>query len=198
MLTHRHRLPGTTLKNKPNVKKYVTSALKFLDAFLYKKCKGKPLKLPNERRNKMPRLIPVSQRNFVHDPFNFLREEIDRLFDKSSTVLGISPEFDLMENKQGITITAELPGLTQDDIDITLAEGLLTIAGEKKSEVTKDGQTHHIAERKYGSFSRSLKLPFQPEQNEVIASFKDGILTLIIPRPATAQSHIHKIPIRKE
>ncbi|OJW50252.1 MAG: hypothetical protein BGO67_02690 [Alphaproteobacteria bacterium 41-28] len=146
----------------------------------------------------MTRLIPISQRNFVSDPFNFLREEIDRLFDKSNVVQGIRPDLEVIENKEGLLITAELPGLSQEDIDISLVEGLLTISGEKKSESTKDDQTYHITERRYGSFSRSLKLPYNPEQGDVKASFKDGILTLKIPRPASAEPNVHKIAIQND
>ncbi len=142
-------------------------------------------------------LIPVSQRNFIGDPFNFLREEIDRLFDKSNSVQGIRPNLEIVENKDGLIITAELPGLSQDDIDLTLVEGVLTISGEKKAESTTEDQTYHITERSYGSFSRSLKLPYQPEQQEVSASFKDGVLTLKIPRPAAIKQSAHKIPIQK-
>ncbi|OJW54584.1 MAG: hypothetical protein BGO67_10585 [Alphaproteobacteria bacterium 41-28] len=144
----------------------------------------------------MTRLVPISQRNFVSDPFNFLREEIDRLFDKSNVVQGIRPELEVVENKEGLIVTAELPGLSQEDIDITLVEGLLTISGEKKSESTKEDQTYHMTERRYGSFSRSLKLPYQPEQKDVTAFFKNGILTLTIPRPSTVQPNVQKIAIR--
>lgn len=144
------------------------------------------------------RLVPISQRTFVSDPFSFLREEIDRLFDKNSIVQGIAPEIEVAENAEGITLTAELPGMQQEDIDITLVEDLLTLKGEKKSESEKEGQTYHISERKYGSFSRSLKLPYAPEQNAVNASFKNGVLTLKIPRPSHAQPNTHKIQIRSE
>lgn len=144
------------------------------------------------------RLVPVSQRHFVSDPFNFLREEIDRLFDKNNMVQGIRPHFEVVENKEGLRVTAELPGLSQDDIDITLVEGVLTIRGEKKSEATTEDQTYHITERQYGSFSRSLKLPYEPDQDNVVASFKEGLLTLKIPRPTTVKENVHKIAIRNE
>lgn len=143
-------------------------------------------------------LVPVSHRNFIGDPFSFLREEIDRLFDKNNSVQGIRPEFEVTENKDLLTVTAELPGLSQENIDITLVDGVLTISGEKKSEEVKEDQIYHITERRYGSFSRSLKLPYNPEQSEVTASFKDGILTLKIPRPVTAKPNVHKITIRNE
>lgn len=143
-------------------------------------------------------LIPVSHRTFIGDPFNILRQEIDRLFDKSNSVQSIRPEFEVIENKEGLIITAELPGLSQENIDVTLVEGVLTISGEKKSEEVKEDQTYHITERRYGSFSRSLKLPYEPEQDNITAAFKNGILTLKIPRPEKVKTSAHKIAIRNE
>lgn len=143
-------------------------------------------------------LIPVHRGHFVGDPFNFLRQEIDKLFESSSSVQGIRPEFDVKENKEGIEITAELPGVMEKDIDISLVEGVLTIRGEKKSEESKEGDTYHITERSYGSFSRSIKLPYEPEENKISASFADGVLKLSIPRPAESKPNIHKIEINKK
>lgn len=143
------------------------------------------------------RLIPIHRGHLVSDPFNFLRQEIDRLFENSSTVQGIRPEFEVKESKEGIQLTAELPGISEKDIEVSLAEGILTISGEKKSEEIKDGETYHIAERSYGSFSRSIKLPYEPEEKKISASFKDGILRLTIPRPEKSKPNIHKIPIQK-
>ncbi len=143
------------------------------------------------------RLIPVTHRHLVSDPFNFLRQEIDRLFETSTTVQGIQPEFEVRESKNGLQVTAELPGMSEKDIDITLTDGILTISGEKKAEDIKEGETYHIAERSYGSFTRSLKLPYDPDQKKISASFNDGILSLKIPRPEASKPNIHKISIQK-
>ncbi|MBY0500475.1 MAG: Hsp20/alpha crystallin family protein [Alphaproteobacteria bacterium] len=143
------------------------------------------------------RLIPIHRGHLVSDPFNFLRQEIDRLFESSSSVQGIRPEFEVKENKDGIQLTAELPGISEKDIEVSLAEGILTISGEKKSEDIKDGETYHIAERSYGTFTRSIKLPYEPEEKKISASFKDGVLRLVIPRPEKSKPNIHKILIQK-
>jgi len=142
------------------------------------------------------RLIPIHRGHLVSDPFNFLRQEIDRLFEASSTVQDIRPEFEVKETKEGIEITAELPGVLEKDIDVSLSKGILTIRGEKKSEETKDGETYHIAERSYGSFSRSLELPYEPEEKKISASFTNGVLSLIIPRPTQSKPNVHKITIQ--
>ncbi len=151
-----------------------------------------------KRRIIMPRhLIPI-QRGLVADPFNFLRQEIDRLFETSTAVQGITPDFEVKESKDGLQVTAELPGVSEKDIHISLADNILTISGEKKSEEIKEGETYHITERSYGSFTRSLKLPYEPEQKRISASFKDGILQLSIPRSEKSKPNVHKIEIQKK
>jgi len=143
-------------------------------------------------------LVPIHRRHIVSDPFNFLRQEIDRLFETSTSVQSIRPEFEVKENKQGLEVTAELPGVSEKDIDISLADEILTIRGEKKSEEVKEGETYHITERTYGSFSRSLRLPYEPEEKKISASFKDGILNLTIPRPTATKPNVRKIAIQKK
>lgn len=147
----------------------------------------------------MPRhLIPIHKEHVAGDPFNFLRHQIDRLFETSTTVQGIRPELEVRENKEGLQITAELPGVDEKDIDVSFTNGILTIRGEKKSEDTKEGETYHISERNYGSFTRSIKLPYEPEENKISASFKDGVLSVSIPRSEKSKSSVHKIAIQKK
>ena len=148
--------------------------------------------------NNFPRkIIPLHCTSLVGDPFNFLRQEIDRLFDVSSSLEGLRPQFDTKENDNCIEITAELPGIAEEDITLSLSNGILTVSGEKKSEEKKEGETCHITERQYGSFSRSLKLPYEPEQDDITASFKDGVLKVTLPKPKEMKPDVYKIPIQK-
>lgn len=147
--------------------------------------------------NNFPRkIIPLHRTPLVAYPFNFLRQEIDRLFDVSSSLEGLRPQFDTKENDNCIEITAELPGIAEEDITLSLSNGILTVSGEKKSEEKKEGETYHITERQYGSFSRSLKLPYEPEQNDITASFKDGVLKVTLPKPKEMKPDVYKIPIQ--
>jgi HSP20 family protein len=147
----------------------------------------------------MPRhLIPIHRKNIISDPFNFLRQEIDRLFETNTNAMGITPEFEVKENKEGLLVTAELPGVSEKDISVTIENGILTISGEKKSEETKEGETFYIAERSYGSFSRSIRLPYEPDEEKASASFSDGILKLNIPRSSTSKTQAHKIEVKKK
>lgn len=147
----------------------------------------------NNVQRYFPSLQPTS---LTADPFNFLRQEIDRLFDVNASVQGIRPEFDIKEDKNGLEVTAELPGVAEGDVDVSLSKGVLVIKGEKKSEESREGETFHIMERRYGSFSRSLKLPYEPEEKEVSATFKNGVLKVAIPRPKELKSDTHKIQIQ--
>jgi len=142
-------------------------------------------------------LIPIHRGHIVSDPFNFLRHEIDRLFETSTAIQGIRPDFEVKETKEGLDITAELPGLSEKDVHISLSDDILTIGGEKKSESVKEGETYHISERSYGSFNRSLKLPYKPEEKKISATFKDGLLKIAIPRPKNLKPNVHKISIKK-
>ena len=148
--------------------------------------------------NNFPRkIIPLHRTPLVADPFDFLRQEIDRLFDVSSSLEGLRPQFDTKESDNCIEITAELPGIAEEDITLSLSNGILTVSGEKKSEEKKEGETYHITERQYGSFSRSLKLPYESEQDDITASFKDGVLKVTLPKPKEMKPDVYKIPIQK-
>ena len=143
------------------------------------------------------KIIPFHRTSLIADPFNFLRQEIDRLFEVSSSLEGLRPQFETRENDNYVEITAELPGMKEEDINLSLSNGILTVSGEKKSEEKKEEETYHITERQYGSFSRSLKLPYEPEQNDITASFKDGVLKVTIPKPKEMKPDVYKIPIQR-
>ena len=142
-------------------------------------------------------LIPIHRRNIISDPYNFLRQEIDRLFETNTNV-GITPEFEIKENQEGLSITAELPGVTDKDLNVTIENGILTISGEKKSEETKEGETYYMAERSYGAFSRSVRLPYEADEKKTSATFADGVLKLTIPRSLASKTQVHKITVQKK
>lgn len=147
--------------------------------------------------NFQKKIVPFHRNTLIADPFNFLRQEIDRLFEVSSSIEGLRPQFETKENENSIEITAELPGVLEENINLSLSNGVLTISGEKKSEEKSEDETYHITERQYGSFSRSLKLPYEPEQSDIVASFKDGVLKVTIPKPKEIKPDVYKIPIQK-
>jgi HSP20 family protein len=98
-----------------------------------------------------------------------------------------SPRVDVSETDKAVVVSAELPGLDEKDIDLSLSHGLLTISGEKKQEKEKKGRNTYLVERSYGSFQRSIALPTEVETDKVDAVFKKGVLTITLPKRGTAQ-----------
>lgn len=140
------------------------------------------------------------------DPFTALHRQMDRLFDDfhrgmpamrwSGVADAVEMKLDVAETDKEIKVTAELPGVDEKDIDITLTGDLLTIKGEKKIEEERKNDNYHVVERSYGSFQRSLRLPFLAGDKDVSAEFKNGVLTVAIVKPAEAQSTVKKIGVK--
>ena len=123
------------------------------------------------------------------DPFLQLHRDMNRLLDdtfrdwdggEGGGGLLTAPRIDVHEEGNMLEVSAELPGVEQKDIELRLDEDILTIRGEKRNE-RKDKQAH-ITERSYGSFQRSIQLPFAPRPDDIRADFRDGVLTVSIPR----------------
>ena len=101
---------------------------------------------------------------------------------------------DVHENDTRYTVTVELPGTRKEDVQVELSEGMLTIRGEKKSEREETKERRRYVERSYGSFSRSFTLPGDANAERLDASFKDGILTITIPK--TEESKPKRVAIK--
>ncbi|MBW1713938.1 MAG: Hsp20/alpha crystallin family protein [Deltaproteobacteria bacterium] len=121
------------------------------------------------------------------------RSEWDGLFDRLfgrwpawSEEETVWPSMDVSESKDKYTITAELPGIEEKDLDISLEGDVLTIKGEKKKEYEEKEENVHRIERSYGRFVRSLRLPGQIDPEKVKAKYKKGVLTLTIPKSKEA------------
>jgi HSP20 family protein len=114
-----------------------------------------------------------------------LQDELDRLFE--SPLTGWAPALDVHEDKNQFTIRAELPGLKREDIDVSLQDGALVISGERKSEKIEEGVEIHRQERFYGKFQRALTLPEPVAADKVKADYKDGVLTVTLPKTEEAK-----------
>ena len=138
-------------------------------------------------------------------PFLAFRREMDRLFDDMFRGLDDLPGFagrsaswpslEVSETEEDVKVTAELAGLDEKDVEVLLAEGVLTIRGEKKSETEDKGR--HFSERYYGRFERRLALPVEVDEDKVQASFENGVLTVTMPKSAKAQERVKRIPLSK-
>jgi HSP20 family protein len=107
-----------------------------------------------------------------------------------------APAVDIKETAEAFTIDAELPGMSKDDVKVTVHDGVLTIEGERKHEEESGDKKHHRVERFYGSFMRRFTLPENVDENSVKASFKDGLLTLTLQKaepkePKAIQVDVH-------
>ena len=161
--------------------------------------------LPNlqwsEQMNLLPRLWTTSQ-DLPWDPLRVMRREMEnalRAFDQNSLSPDIgagAPAINVAETKDAFEVTAELPGVDEKDIKVSLDDNQLVISGEKKAESTKEEKDWHVQERTYGSFYRSMSLPFEPEDGAVDAHFDKGVLHLTIKKPAKAIKTTKTIDIK--
>jgi len=149
----------------------------------------------------LPRLWATGQ-ELPWDPFRAMRREMEnapRAFDQNASSPDIgagAPAISVAETKDAFEVTAELPGVDEKDIKVSLDDNQLVIAGEKKAESTKEEKDWHVEERSYGSFYRSMSLPFEPEDGAVDAHFDKGVLRLTIKKPAKAIKSTKTIDIK--
>lgn len=106
------------------------------------------------------------------------------------------PATDILENEQGLQIMVELPGLKQEDVQLTLENGSLTIRGEKKSEATEAKGGVHRVERSFGMFERSFALPDWVDQEQVAAALENGVLTVTLPRAEKAKARSIEVKVK--
>lgn len=140
------------------------------------------------------------------DPFReltSLREDMEHLFDSffarypREKAEGFwAPPLDIEETENEFVIKAELPGMKKEDIKISLSGDILAISGEKKKEVEEKGKTYYRMERSYGKFQRNITLPAEVEMDKAKASYKNGILTLNLPKSEISKPR--EIPIKVE
>jgi HSP20 family protein len=141
------------------------------------------------------------------DPFVSLKKEMNRLFEDFSRGLELEPfgkraktvfepKINVAESETEIKVSAELPGMDDKDIDVSLSENELTIKGEKKEEKEEKEKNYYHMERSYGAFSRTLPLPCKVKSDKVDAQFNKGVLTITLPKAAEAIKETKKIEIK--
>jgi HSP20 family protein len=144
-------------------------------------------------------LLPRLQQSAVH-AFTPLQRELHRFFEDlgegwdAFNGLRMAPVMDAVETKSGLELTLELPGLTRDEITLTVDEDLLTVSGEKKSDHDARAHGARVLERSYGEFSRSIYLPRSVDGGKIEATMTDGVLKILAPRRPEIETKT--IPIR--
>ncbi len=167
-----------------------------------------------EVKRETPRQIEPSAQEW--EPIRSLRHQIDRLFadfdwpglhlgwprraavvPQSWPDFGVAiPPVDLVERNGGYELQAELPGLTENQVEVKLANGIVTIKGEKSSERVEDQDDYHLRERSFGSFQRSFRVPANVDADKIEAQFDKGVLKVSLPKTAAAIQEERKIDVK--
>lgn len=139
------------------------------------------------------------------DPLLDLRDRFDRVFDSvfggDLTPAGwfaraeMLPKVDVAETDQALTLTADLPGIAETDIELTVADNVLTLSGERKSESEGNDRNYRVVERSHGRFTRSFQLPEGVEIDKITARFDKGVLTVVLPKAERPAAAVTRIPI---
>ena len=108
----------------------------------------------------------------------------------------VRPAIDIAENDGAITLTAELPGISEDQVDLTIRNGMLTLKGEKKIERQEEKKGYYLSERSYGAIYRTIPLPPGVDGEKADASFKNGVLTIKLPQTPEAQAKVKRIEVK--
>jgi HSP20 family protein len=160
--------------------------------------------IPWGRTSQTPTLLRDDDRN----PLLSLHREVNRLFDDVFNGFGARlatfgplspwsagwPSVEISETEKEVKVTADVPGLDEKDVEVLLDDGILTLRGEKRSET--EGKDKQFSERYYGRFERRIPLGYEVEQDKVEARFKNGVLTVTVPKTPQAQSKARRIPIK--
>jgi HSP20 family protein len=144
-------------------------------------------------------------------PLRILQTELNRVFESLVRTVpgaavagamapfqGEGPRVDVAETDKAIEVSAELPGIEEKDIEVSLSGDLLTIKGEKKAEKEERLLNYHISERAYGAFNRSIPLPAGIDADAVTAAFKNGVLTITIPKTQEAMKEAKRIAVKTD
>ncbi|NKJ08304.1 Hsp20/alpha crystallin family protein [Rhizobium sp. SG741] len=151
---------------------------------------------------------PTVLRDDDRDPFLSLHREVNRLFDDvfrgfgsglpafgSASAFGAGwPNVEIADTDKEIKVTAEVPGLEEKDIEVLLNDGVLTLRGEKRSE--NEDKDRQFSERYYGRFERRIPLGVEVDEDKVDASFRNGVLTVTLPKTEKAQTQVKRIAIK--
>lgn len=165
-------------------------------------------KLPVKSETREPQKASAPK---AWSPFEKLRHEVDRLFEAFDgpfnraafdiapgwgRIWEAAPAVNIAETDKAYEITAELPGMDEKNVDVSLANGGLTIKGEKREEKEEKNKGYHLQERSFGSFERYFRVPEGVEADKIEATFKKGVLTVVLPKTAEAQRAAKKIAIK--
>lgn len=142
-------------------------------------------------------------------PFDDLHRQMDALINgffsgyDMPTLVGraegqnfVNPSFEIAETEKEFHVSAELPGLTEKDVEVNMEDNLLTIKGEKKEEKDEKNKNYHLYERRYGTFHRAFTLPENSDPDKIAATVKNGVLEIVIPKKEPSKPKTKKIEVK--
>jgi len=147
----------------------------------------------------------VKQTSRWIDPFDLvtdLQDDMNRLFSSSlrrgpqSSIGEFLPSLEMKEDDNQFLLHLDIPGMERKDLDISVTGNTLTVKGERKEEENKKGKGYFYSERRYGSFQRSVELPTEVDADKVAASYKDGVLELVLPKSEKAKPKQIKVDVK--
>jgi len=156
---------------------------------------------------KAPIPVDIKTSSGMPDVWKSFRSEMDRLFDRfgmpsfpslfEPRLGGVNvPAVEISEDDKTYKVVAELPGMDEKDVEVTVDDDMLTIHGEKRHEKEEKGKNTYVSERAYGAFERAFTLPGAVDRDKVAADFSKGILTVTLPKSAAAQKNHKKVEIK--
>ncbi len=160
--------------------------------------------IPKKRRDELAARV-----DFEH-PFDALHREMDSLFNSFAKGMdivpfgpgakagGFMPKVNVVEDDKALTITAELPGMDEKDIEVTLTKDSVTLKGEKKAEKEEKEKGYYRMERSFGSFTRTIPLAAEIDEDKVEAKFSKGVLNVKLPKTIQAQAAYKKVEVKGE
>ena len=167
-----------------------------------------------QRQSPQTRVQTTPSTQSTANPMFDLRRQVDQLFDEFADAFGVPafgfgmPAYDaprtggadvrveVSETAEGFDIAAEVPGMSEDDLDIDLSNDVLTVKGEKMADRADTGRNYHVSERRYGRFQRSFRLPDTVDRDNIDATFNNGVLTIHLPKRTEAKAPTRKINVK--
>lgn len=141
-----------------------------------------------------PMMQPLLSDPFFRDPFSHFAE-LDRWFGDFSPAR-FQPNVDVTDEEDALRVTAELPGMNKDDVDVRIEDGVLRVQGEKKNETESNERGVYRSERYYGHFERAIPLPADVDQSAVDANFKNGVLSVRVPKSSKPHEEARRVQIK--
>jgi HSP20 family protein len=147
-------------------------------------------------RTEVDRLLSDFLRGYWHVPFRRSVVDVEPYW-RGEIAFGATPAVDIVEKDDGYRLTAELPGVDEQGVEIKFSEGSLTIQGQKEEDKDDEKQDHFLSERRYGAFHRSFRVPDGVDADKIEASFKNGVLIVALPKTAEARKQHKTIAVKK-